>query len=134
MPGPRSVSDLCDRLAAGASVKYLFFWGHRPSQDGSITKTCLSQWFECPFQIDGIRYRTAEHFMMAEKARLFGDSKYLDRILTAPTPGAAKALGRSIRGFDEDRWNEHRSEIVVTGNLAKFSQNSPVKGGTCQQV
>ena len=32
--------------------------------------------------------------MMAEKARLFGDSAAVDAILAAPDPKAAKALGR----------------------------------------
>ena len=61
--------------------------------------------------------------MMAEKARLFGDEEYLEEILVAPSPGAAKALGRKVRGFDDARWVEVRSQIVVDGNLAKFGQH-----------
>lgn len=35
----------------------------------------------------------------------------------------AKAFGREVRGFDEKAWTEHRLEIVVAGNTAKFSQH-----------
>jgi predicted NAD-dependent protein-ADP-ribosyltransferase YbiA (DUF1768 family) len=54
-------------------TEYLCFWGHTPSKDGSISKTCFSQWWVAPFTVEGIVYPTAEHWMMAEKARLFGD-------------------------------------------------------------
>jgi hypothetical protein len=47
--------------------------------------------------------------------------------LKASSPGAAKAAGRSVQGFDEDLWNEHRCQIVVRGNLAKFTQNQKLK-------
>jgi ribA/ribD-fused uncharacterized protein len=32
-------------------------------------------------------------------------------------------LGRSVVGFDEQLWQQHRYEIVLTGNIAKFAQN-----------
>lgn len=61
--------------------------------------------------------------MMAEKAALFGDSATRDQILQAPNPGAAKALGRKILGFDESIWLQNRFSIVVRANEAKFSQH-----------
>ena len=39
------------------------------------------------------------------------------------TAGEAKALGREVRGFDEDTWVKNRFGIVVAGNLLKFQQN-----------
>lgn len=77
--------------------------------------------------MDGIRYPTAEHYLMAEKARLFGDTHALEKILSASHPGEAKALGRLVSGFDEQLWEQRRVEIAVRGNTAKFSQNSQLK-------
>jgi ribA/ribD-fused uncharacterized protein len=108
-------------------TEYLCFWGHAPSRDGSITKTCFSQWFDCPFTVEGIEYPTAEHWMMAEKARLFGDEKQLSAILSTPKPAAAKAFGRLVENFDPSVWNGKRSEIVVQGNVHKFSQNTDIQ-------
>lgn len=61
--------------------------------------------------------------MMAEKARLFGDSEAREKILGAPSPAAAKKLGRTVRGFHQQRWAKARFDIVVAGSTAKFGQN-----------
>jgi ribA/ribD-fused uncharacterized protein len=110
-------------VRAGARPKYVFFWGHTANASGDLGKECFSQWFPVPFQADGRSFATAEHYMMFRKAMLFGDEQNAERALAAPTPGAAKALGRSVRNFDEALWTRHRSSIVFDGNLAKFGQN-----------
>jgi ribA/ribD-fused uncharacterized protein len=107
----------------GGRPAYLFFWGHKAPPSGEVGKHCLSQWWPAPFAVGSALYATAEHFMMAEKARLFADPDAEERILSAPSPAAAKKLGRSVRGFDEARWAAARSEIVVRGSVAKFAQN-----------
>ena len=119
--------DLINYINQGNKVKYLFFWGHQPNQDGSIGKSCFSQWYEASFQIDGVKYQTAEHYMMAEKARLFKDNEILAKILAVSHPGEAKKLGRQVKGFDQETWLEHRSPIVVQGNVGKFNQNEALK-------
>lgn len=119
--------SLIEHMAKGAEVDFLFFWGHKPKHEGHIDKACLSQWFPCPFKIDGATYATAEHFMMAEKARLFGDEEALAQILIAPTPAKAKELGRGVRNFEGDKWEAARGEAVVRGNVAKFSSDERLK-------
>lgn len=114
---------LLEALERGETFEYIFFWGHRPPPDGSIGPSCCSQWFASGFEVDGARYPTAEHFMMAEKARLFGDPETAERILHAPTPQDAKGLGRKVRNFDSATWSAQCFDIVVRANLAKFSQN-----------
>jgi ribA/ribD-fused uncharacterized protein len=64
---------------------------------------------------------------MAGKALLSGDAETAARIREAPHPGAAKVLGRQVRGFSEQRWAERRFELVVTGNLAKFGQHPDLR-------
>lgn len=123
MDDSRHREALCARFRTGERLKYLFFWGHHDTQ-GSSGTGCFSQWYGAPFVVNGQRYPTAEHFMMAEKAALFGDEATRARILVAPSPGTAKALGRQVRGFDEARWAAHRFETVVRANTAKFEQNS----------
>lgn len=122
MQDSKYLENLRSRFNAGEDLNYVFFWGHQRSKHG-VTASCFSQWFEAEFVVDGQRYATAEHFMMAEKAALFGDQDIRAQVLLAPTPNAAKALGRKVRGFNEHEWLEHRYEIVVRANRAKFSQN-----------
>jgi hypothetical protein len=118
---------LIDHLKNHSDVSYLFFWGHQPSEKGIIAKSYLSQWYESSFTIESIDYRTAEHYMMAEKAKLFGDVQTFSEIVHAETPQQAKALGRKIMGFKEDIWVARRLEIVIAGNLAKFSQSRQLR-------
>jgi ribA/ribD-fused uncharacterized protein len=118
----RSLEDLTALANSGVHPKYLFFWGHTPKILGQIDQSCFSNWFPAEFTLDGTTYPTTEHHMMAEKARRFGDETTCSKIIAANSPGAAKALGREVSGFDEVRWSQHRFAIVVAGNLANFSQ------------
>ena len=120
----RSVEELLAIIKRGARPKYVFFWGHKPKVPGRVDRSCLSNWFPSPFVVDGVRYPTTEHFMMASKARLFSDDRIYEQIVAAGGPSKAKALGRQVRGFREEVWAEHRFGIVVAGNYAKFDQTS----------
>jgi ribA/ribD-fused uncharacterized protein len=115
-------------VQAGAQPEYLFFWGHTAKGGSRVGQECLSQWYPAPFVVDGVTYPTAEHFMMAGKARLFGDAHAAEAILRASDPGAAKQLGRKVVGFDEARWEAHRFDLVVAGNVAKFAQSPRLLG------
>ena len=120
---PLSREELISRGSAGESFEYYFFWGHTPPKDGGTSKSCLSQWFPAPFTVDGVPYKTAEHWMMAEKARLFGDADMLQQIVGSESPKDAKALGRQVQNFDADTWGSKCFDIVVHGNFHKFQQN-----------
>ncbi|MFD5324023.1 NADAR family protein [Streptomyces sp. NPDC127092] len=119
---------LKQQVRRGDRVKWLHFWGHRPHPDGRLSASCLSQWWPSPFEVEGVRYATAEHWMMAEKARLFGDAEAERAALTAKSPGAAKTAGRLVRGFDEPTWQRKRFEIVVAGSVHKFGSDDALRG------
>ena len=116
------LEDIRSRFNAGDELQYVFFWGHQRSTTG-VTASCFSQWYHAPFVVEGQCYPTAEHFMMAEKAALFGDQATRAQVLQAPNPDAVKALGRHVRGFDETAWLKNRFSIVIRANEAKFAQN-----------
>jgi ribA/ribD-fused uncharacterized protein len=116
-------ADLIARLNRGETPEYLFFWGHQPAPDGRVTKSCFSQWWVAPFTVDGDRYATPEHWMMAKKAELFGDWDSLTHILAAETAKEAKALGRKVKGYQDERWSSARYGLVVEGNRHKFGQH-----------
>lgn len=115
------------QIATGLAPKFLCFWGHEPNHPGRLERECLSQWYAAPFNVAGDVYRTAEHFMMVGKARLFGDSEMAAQILAAKHPGEAKKLGRAVRGFDGTTWERERVRIVRDGNLAKFGQHAALR-------
>lgn len=119
---------MLDRYALAAAVEkgetfdFRFFWKPLVREDGALTDACFSQWWQSDFVIDGITYQTAEHWMMAGKARLFRDEEVLEEILSVSDPRTVKALGRKVRNFEEAAWVKHRFDLVVEGNVAKFSQ------------
>ncbi|MFE1035603.1 NADAR family protein [Streptomyces sp. NPDC058807] len=119
---------LVGRVRAGERIKYLCFWGHRPRPDGRIGPSCLSQWWPSPFTVAGVEYATAEHWMMAGKARLFGDAEAERRVLAAEHPAEAKKTGRLVRGFDEAVWERERFSVVVEGSVHKFASDPALRG------
>lgn len=131
MEGVSGVIDSRDALVrevrAGARIKYLHFWGHRPRPDGRIGPSCLSQWWPSPFTVDGVEYATAEHWMMAGKARLFDDAEAERRVLAAGHPAEAKKAGRLVRGFDEAVWERERFRIVAEGSVHKFAAHADLR-------
>lgn len=107
----------------GIKLKFIFFWGNNNKTRNEVSNACFSQWYESPFTVDGFEYKTAEHWMMAQKALLFNDQSAFANIIGCRKPGEAKDLGRLVEGFDPDVWEEKRFGIVVEGNIYKFSQN-----------
>jgi len=65
--------------------------------------------------------------MMAEKARLFGDTDALEQILSVEDPQSIKALGRGVRDFDAATWDAARFERVVVGNVHKFGSEPALR-------
>lgn len=118
-----SRESLVREVRSGARIKYLHFWGHRPRPDGRIGASCLSQWWPSPFVVDDVVYATAEHWMMAAKARLFEDPEAERRALAAGSPAQAKKEGRLVRGFDDATWERERFRIVVEGSVHKFASD-----------
>ncbi len=127
----KSKEELLEQIAAGKQFGYLFFWGHRQPAGGGVGPSCCSQWFAAGFDIEGIHYPTVEHYMMAEKAKLFGDDDMGKKILAAETPDKAKGFGRKVKNFDHDKWEQNCFDIVVAGNIAKFSQNRKLGNWLC---
>ncbi|WP_344485845.1 NADAR family protein [Glycomyces endophyticus] len=105
------------------SVKYLYFWNQKAEPGGRVGRGCLSQWWPSAFDDDGRRFATAEHYMMAHKAWLFGDTEAAERVLDSGHPGQAQKIGRQVRGYEQDVWEAERLGIVVRGNVLKFGQD-----------
>ncbi|GAA6138020.1 NADAR family protein [Arenicella sp. 4NH20-0111] len=122
----RTREELVNYVNRGKKVKYLFFWGHQ-IKGNTVSKSCFSQWYTSPFNEGENQFATAEHCMMYGKAKLFGDTDAMEKALQAKNPGAVKAVGRSVKGFDQVVWNENKFDLVVKANLAKFSSNDELK-------
>ena len=121
-----NVEKIKEIVRKNPTTEIIYFWGHTPNPE-KITKSCFSQWYDVYFEVDGVQYHTTEQYMMASKARLFGDEDTWSEIMNANSPAKYKKLGRKVKGFDATIWDEKKLEIVVEGNKAKFGQNPDLK-------
>lgn len=121
-----NIESLTDRFENGKKLDFLFFWGHTSNNYGVIGPNCFSQWFVSEFTVAGITFKSAEHWMMAQKALLFEDLEGYEQIVLCDHPAEAKSLGRKIRNYDEEVWDSKRFEIVINGNIHKFNQHPPL--------
>lgn len=118
---------------------FLFFW---------ITKSPFSQWHKSKFTatsflvgnketrekaiqnlfpLDVQEYSSAEQFMMYHKAMIFLDREIALQIMKTDDVRKIKELGRQVKNYDENVWQYFRSDVVYTGNKAKFTQNDKLK-------
>lgn len=98
--------------------KYTFFWQ---------TESPFSQWHSSLFEVNGVRFKTAEHYMMWKKAMVFGDTDIAAEVIKSVHPRDTKALGRKVKGFDKDTWEQVCRTVVYEGNHAKFTQNEKLR-------
>ncbi|KAF9631567.1 hypothetical protein BFW01_g2429 [Lasiodiplodia theobromae] len=90
-------------LGSDADKSPIYFWREYDEPYGF-----LSQWYDCAFQHEGVTYRSAEMWMMMQKAKLFGDAAIANQMLAAPTPAEHKKLGRKVKNFNHDVWDERK--------------------------
>jgi ribA/ribD-fused uncharacterized protein len=76
----------------------------------------LSNFYDSPITIDNITYPTVEHFFQAMKCLHINDRKW---IVSAPTPGVAKRIGRMLALRSD--WESIKEDVMYRGLKAKFA-------------
>ncbi len=87
------------------------------------TKHPFSQWHKSEFKIDNLTFNSAEQYMMYGKSKLFNDNEVAEKIMNTKNVREQKYLGREVKNFDLEIWNQNALDIVYKGNKAKFEQN-----------
>ncbi|MGE3852205.1 MAG: NADAR family protein, partial [Planctomycetota bacterium] len=108
LPAP---AQRCGRRVPGDRVVTLNEGNPPGAQDErralhAVSVRPFSQWQEADFILDEIEYGCAEQYMMAEKARLFGDEYALELILDSDDPAHQKQVGRQIENFSVSEWED----------------------------
>ena len=85
-----------------------------------------SNWYPASFYLFNMPFKTSEHWMMWQKARVMGDFKKADEILAAPSAERAKDLGKQAKPYDEKLWHDVREQLVTIGVREKFLQNPDI--------
>lgn len=87
----------------------------------------FSQFHPSHFRLGSHDYICAEQYMHEQKARLFADAAMAERILKSDSPHEHKLMGGRVSGFDQERWDAHKVDIVSAGTRAKFGQNAGLR-------
>ena len=97
---------------------FTFFW--RMTE----TNSWLSNWSPHMLVDDhGIKYHTAEHYLMYQKALLMGDTDIARLILVTKKPSSVRQLGRKVRNFDLKKWTAAQKDIMYDGLCYKIRSN-----------
>jgi ribA/ribD-fused uncharacterized protein len=126
---------LIEEIRKGKKLKYIFFTDEPATENAEITPGCFSQRYIAGFKVNGVLYKTAEHWIMSEKAKLSGDFKMQEAIINSATAAEAKEL--EVTGVNPKLWMDKRLSLAITGNYHKFSQNRELKNyllGTANRI
>jgi ribA/ribD-fused uncharacterized protein len=93
-----------------------------PGEDKGIYRTFSNQ-AEYPIQISDVRYPTVEHYFQTMKAIEFGDTEIEKKMMATPSAKAVKALGKKVKNFVKEIWDDKRLEVMMKGVKAKFVQH-----------
>ena len=87
----------------------------------------FSNMSEHPIDVDGEKFPTVEHYFQAMKAKEFKDDEIYNKIVKSKTPKAAKALGKKVKNFVKEVWDDKRDEYMSKAVHAKFSQHPELR-------
>ena len=91
-------------------------------------KSPLSNWnTEYPFRIGHQEYTCVEQYVMEEKAYQFGDSASAERIRNETNPREMKNIGRKIKRYNHEEWQNMVEAVTYKALEAKF--NDPRAAG-----
>lgn len=102
----------------------IYFYGH------DNLYGWMSNFYPTNFvDLEGNQYHCSEQYLMYMKAKTFepNNNLLLNTILNETNQKKIKELGRSVKKYDDNIWNNIRYDIMKTGLRFKFSQNLHLK-------
>ena len=117
---PKKKRTLKAKVTVEAGPEPVFFFTGNPALN---EYRFLSNMYEAPIQVEGIKFPTVEHYFQWSKAKLFGDAATQDKILKTASPKSAKALGKKVKPFVPEQWDEKKDSAMRTAVKAKFMQH-----------
>ena len=108
LPDDLSLTKIYTPMSSDAA---LFFTHNSP----------LSNHHLATFTIDDQQYNCSEQYIMAQKAKLFEDPLTHAEILREPDPKKQKALGKQVKNFKKEIWQQNAKDSDRSRNRRKKS-------------
>lgn len=105
-------------LNTGISTERAVYF-HKPDEPFGF----LSNWYPSDFVLDGIKFTSAEQYIMYRKCLILGDTDTANKVLTTNDVAAQQKLARNTSKYSEVIWDGMRQIVAMRGLMAKFSQN-----------
>lgn len=81
-------------------------------------------WSKVPFVHNGFVFANSEQAMMVAKAQFFYDFVALDKARKTTDPRDVKAIGRTVKNYDDQAWSDVRYAKVVDILVSKFTASA----------
>jgi ribA/ribD-fused uncharacterized protein len=99
----------------------LFFSGKTPEHKE------FSNDYAVEFELEGVRFPSAEHAYQYYKAMTFDDKATAAKILKAKSAQSAKAFGKKVEKYDEKVWDTKKDDVMRSIVRAKFRSNPTIR-------
>ena len=97
----------------------IFFYSTREEPYG-----CFSNFSAHPFELDGARWPTSEHYFQAHK---FTDPAHIEAVRRAPSPLVAARMGRSRSRPLRSDWEQVKDDVMRRAVLRKFEEHADIR-------
>jgi ribA/ribD-fused uncharacterized protein len=87
----------------------------------------FNNWTPSAFNYKEVDYCCAEQALMHQKSLMMKDEKTAEKILATTNPASQKALGRKVKGFDQEKWDKECDQLMFEIVLCKFVANADLK-------
>lgn len=96
----------------------IVYFDNTPSELVKAEDTYLSNYEIAPIIVNGLEYKTNEHYFQANK---FSGAD-LEAVRQAPTPDESKKIAWTLP-LDRTEWEERKEAVMMQGLLYKFEQH-----------
>lgn len=88
----------------------------------------FSNWYTpIEIQYENMTFNNSEALFMYLKAKSFKDEVAMAKILANQDPKVVKAVGRTIKNYNDEEWSKGRLAVMEWVCLMKFEQNEDLK-------
>ena len=85
---------------------------------------CFSNFSRHPFELDGVRWPTSEHYFQAQK---FAGTPDAEEVRAARTPKQAAEMGRDRRRPLRPDWETVKDDVMRRAVLRKFESHDEIR-------
>ena len=114
----REFAVTTDVLAIDGSMKKVVYF-HKPEEPNGF----LSNWYRSDFELDGMKFTSAEQYIMYRKCMAFGDTVRAKAVMATDDTAEQQSIARGVSGYNNQVWNGIRQPVAMRALAAKFGQN-----------